>query len=64
VQDITGGLPRVAELFEPAKPEGSTPSSARIDGVQAKDTRAKRKVLVTPITADGVVMNETSAQLP
>jgi DNA-directed RNA polymerase subunit beta' len=48
-KDITGGLPRVAELFEARKPKDSAVISD-IDGVVSfgKDTKGKRKVLVTP----------------
>ncbi len=63
VQDITGGLPRVAELFEARKPKDHAIIS-EIDGEVSfgKDTKGKRKVLVTPITADGVVMNEQARE--
>jgi DNA-directed RNA polymerase subunit beta' len=48
-KDITGGLPRVAELFEARKPKESAIIS-EIDGVVSfgKDTKGKRKVVVTP----------------
>jgi DNA-directed RNA polymerase subunit beta' len=48
-KDITGGLPRVAELFEARKPKEYAVIS-HIDGVVAfgKDTKGKRKVVVTP----------------
>ncbi|MBU6375793.1 MAG: DNA-directed RNA polymerase subunit beta', partial [Bdellovibrionales bacterium] len=48
-KDITGGLPRVAELFEARKPKDSAVISD-VDGVVSfgKDTKGKRKVLVTP----------------
>ncbi len=48
-KDITGGLPRVAELFEARKPKEYAVIS-EIDGVVAfgKDTKGKRKVIVTP----------------
>ena len=48
-KDITGGLPRVAELFEARKPKDHA-IVAEIDGtVQfGKDTKGKRKVLVIP----------------
>ncbi|MDO8526187.1 MAG: DNA-directed RNA polymerase subunit beta' [Deltaproteobacteria bacterium] len=47
-KDITGGLPRVAELFEARKPKEYAVIS-EIDGVVSfgKDTKGKRKVLVT-----------------
>jgi DNA-directed RNA polymerase subunit beta' len=48
-KDITGGLPRVAELFEARKPKEFAILS-EIDGVVSygKDTKGKRKVVVTP----------------
>jgi DNA-directed RNA polymerase subunit beta' len=48
-KDITGGLPRVAELFEARKPKEFAVVS-EIDGVVAfgKDTKGKRKIEVTP----------------
>src|SRR5262245_31097045 len=48
-KDITGGLPRVAELFEARKPKEFAVVS-EIDGAVSfgKDTKGKRKVIVTP----------------
>ena len=48
-KDITGGLPRVAELFEVRKPKENAVIT-EIDGVIGfgKDTKGKRKVTVTP----------------
>ncbi|MBE0599016.1 MAG: DNA-directed RNA polymerase subunit beta' [Desulfuromonadales bacterium] len=48
-KDITGGLPRVAELFEARKPKEFA-VIAEIDGVVSfgKDSKGKRKVVVTP----------------
>jgi DNA-directed RNA polymerase subunit beta' len=48
-KDITGGLPRVAELFEARKPKEGTIIS-EVDGVVSfgKDTKGKRKLVVTP----------------
>jgi DNA-directed RNA polymerase subunit beta' len=48
-KDITGGLPRVAELFEARKPKDYA-VIAEIDGMVSfgKDAKGKRKVLVTP----------------
>jgi DNA-directed RNA polymerase subunit beta' len=48
-KDITGGLPRVDELFEARKPKDFALISD-IDGVVSfgKDTRGKRKIVVTP----------------
>ncbi len=48
-KDITGGLPRVAELFEARKPKDYA-VIAEIDGVVTfgKDAKGKRKVIITP----------------
>ena len=48
-KDITGGLPRVAELFEARKPKDFAVIS-EIDGIVAygKDAKGKRKIVVTP----------------
>ena len=48
-RDITGGLPRVAELFEARLPKESSIIS-EIDGVVSfgKDVKRKQKVIVTP----------------
>ena len=52
-KDITGGLPRVAELFEARKPK-EIAVITEIDGVVSfgKDTKGKRKVIVTPEVGD------------
>jgi len=52
-KDITGGLPRVAELFEARKPKDHAVIS-EIDGVISfgKDTKGKRKVVITPDVGD------------
>ncbi len=54
-QDITGGLPRVAELFEARKPKDHAIIS-EIDGEvsMGKDTKGKRKVVITPFGPDGM----------
>jgi DNA-directed RNA polymerase subunit beta' len=48
-KDITGGLPRVAELFEARKPKENAVIS-EIDGIISfgKDVKGKRKVIITP----------------
>lgn len=48
-KDITGGLPRVAELFEARKPKEYAIIS-EISGVVSfgKDTKGKRRVIITP----------------
>ena len=52
-KDITGGLPRVAELFEARKPKDFAVIS-EIDGVVSfgKDAKGKRKIVVTPEVGD------------
>nr|MCU0687952.1 DNA-directed RNA polymerase subunit beta' [Polyangiaceae bacterium] len=63
VQDITGGLPRVAELFEARKPKDHAIVS-EIDGEVSfgKDTKGKRKVLVTPFGPDGLRLEDQSRE--
>ncbi len=48
-KDITGGLPRVAELFEARKPK-EVAIISEVDGIVSygKDAKGKRKVVVTP----------------
>ncbi|RMD86827.1 MAG: DNA-directed RNA polymerase subunit beta', partial [Candidatus Dadabacteria bacterium] len=48
-KDITGGLPRVVELFEARKPKDPS-IVADVDGVVSfgEDQRGKRKIIVTP----------------
>jgi DNA-directed RNA polymerase subunit beta' len=48
-KDITGGLPRVVELFEARKPKDPA-VVADVDGVVdfGEDSRGKRKIIVTP----------------
>ena len=52
-KDITGGLPRVAELFEARKPKEFAVIS-EIDGMVSfgKDTKGKQKVVITPDVGD------------
>jgi DNA-directed RNA polymerase subunit beta' len=53
-QDITGGLPRVAELFEARKPKDHaiiTEISGEV--TFGKDTKGKRKIKISPIDDDG-----------
>jgi DNA-directed RNA polymerase subunit beta' len=63
VQDITGGLPRVAELFEARKPKDHAIIS-EIDGVVSfgKDTKGKRKLLITPYGLDGTPQNDQARE--
>jgi DNA-directed RNA polymerase subunit beta' len=53
-KDITGGLPRVAELFEARKPKESAIVS-EIDGIVSfgKMSKGKREIVVNPETAHG-----------
>ena len=52
-KDITGGLPRVAELFEARKPKEYA-IIAEIDGEisYGDDTKGKRKIIITPDVGD------------
>jgi DNA-directed RNA polymerase subunit beta' len=52
-KDITGGLPRVADLFEARKPKESA-ILAEISGVMTfgKETKGKRRILLTPADGD------------
>ncbi len=63
VQDITGGLPRVAELFEARKPKDHAIIS-EIDGEVSfgKDTKGKRKVVVTPFGGAGELVIEQARE--
>ncbi len=62
-QDITGGLPRVAELFEARKPKDHA-IIAEIDGEVSfgKDTKGKRKVVITPFSPDGALVADQSRE--
>jgi len=53
-RDITGGLPRVAELFEARRPKDAAIIS-EIDGrVEfGKDYKSKRRIMVVPVEGDG-----------
>ena len=63
VQDITGGLPRVAELFEARKPKDHAIIS-EIDGQvsMGKDTKGKRKVVITPYGLDGALQPDQARE--
>ncbi|MBK8253112.1 MAG: DNA-directed RNA polymerase subunit beta' [Polyangiaceae bacterium] len=63
VQDITGGLPRVAELFEARKPKDHAIIS-EIDGEVSfgKDTKGKHKVIVTPFGTSGELVAEQARE--
>src|SRR5207244_10553772 len=62
-QDITGGLPRVAELFEARKPKDHA-IIAEIDGEVSfgKDTKGKRKVAITPFAPDGSLLTDQARE--
>jgi DNA-directed RNA polymerase subunit beta' len=62
-QDITGGLPRVAELFEARKPKDHA-IIAEVDGEVSfgKDTKGKRKVIITPFSTDGQLMTDQARE--
>ncbi|SED60858.1 DNA-directed RNA polymerase subunit beta' [Ruania alba] len=47
-EDITQGLPRVAELFEARTPKGEAPISEVPGRVTIEDTDRARKIIVTP----------------
>jgi DNA-directed RNA polymerase subunit beta' len=63
VQDITGGLPRVAELFEARKPKDHAIIS-EIDGMVqfGKDTKGKRKVVITPYDIAGALQPDQARE--
>jgi len=63
-RDITGGLPRVAELFEARRPKDPATIS-EIDGVVrfGDIKRGKREIFVHPIDGSGSVDEQTPAQL-
>jgi DNA-directed RNA polymerase subunit beta' len=63
VQDITGGLPRVAELFEARKPKDHA-IITEIEGVVSfgKDTKGKRKVVITPVSPDGEALGDQARE--
>lgn len=52
-RDITGGLPRVADLFEARRPKESA-ILAEISGVVSfgKETKGKRRLMISPVDGD------------
>jgi DNA-directed RNA polymerase subunit beta' len=62
-QDITGGLPRVAELFEARKPKDHAIIS-EIDGEVSfgKDTKGKHKVVITPFSPEGTLLTDQARE--
>jgi DNA-directed RNA polymerase subunit beta' len=63
-RDITGGLPRVAELFEARRPKDPATIS-EIDGVVrfGDIKRGKREIYVQPLDASGSIDEQSPAQL-
>ena len=63
-RDITGGLPRVAELFEARRPKDPATIS-EVDGIVrfGEIKRGKREIFVAPSKADGTVDEQTEAHL-
>ena len=52
-RDITGGLPRVADLFEARKPKDPAILAERSGTVSfGKETKGKRRLVITPETGD------------
>ncbi|HEY9382656.1 MAG TPA: DNA-directed RNA polymerase subunit beta' [Gemmatimonadales bacterium] len=62
-RDITGGLPRVQELFEARRPKDPATMS-EIDGVVkfGEIKRGKREIFVYPMTKDGAIVEGEAAQ--
>jgi DNA-directed RNA polymerase subunit beta' len=62
-KDITGGLPRVAELFEARKPK-EVAIITEIDGTVSfgKDTKGKRRIIVTARTASATGVPDPEGQ--
>ncbi|PPI88290.1 DNA-directed RNA polymerase subunit beta' [Candidatus Pantoea edessiphila] len=54
-KDITGGLPRVADLFEARRPKEPA-ILAEISGIVSfgKETKGKRRLMITPINGDEI----------
>ena len=63
-RDITGGLPRVAELFEARRPKDPATMS-EIDGIVkfGEIKRGKREIFVYPMTRDGAIDEKEPAQV-
>jgi DNA-directed RNA polymerase subunit beta' len=63
-RDITGGLPRVAELFEARRPKDPATIS-EIDGVVrfGDIKRGKREIFVHPVTSSGAIEEGTEPRL-
>ncbi|MHB1327781.1 MAG: DNA-directed RNA polymerase subunit beta' [Gemmatimonadales bacterium] len=63
-RDITGGLPRVAELFEARRPKDPATMS-EIDGIVkfGEIKRGKREIFVYPMTADKIIDEKEPPQV-
>jgi DNA-directed RNA polymerase subunit beta' len=63
-RDITGGLPRVAELFEARRPKDPATIS-EVDGIVrfGEIKRGKREIFVQPVNPDGTPNDSQEAQL-
>ena len=63
-RDITGGLPRVAELFEARRPKDPATIS-EVDGIVrfGEIKRGKREIFVQPVTPDSALDESREAQL-
>src|SRR5687768_15688377 len=63
-RDITGGLPRIAELFEARRPKDPATMS-EIDGVVkfGEIKRGKREIFVYPMNKDGSIVEGEAAQV-
>ncbi len=63
-RDITGGLPRVAELFEARRPKDPATMS-EIDGIVkfGEIKRGKREIFVYPMKADGTLNDQEPPQV-
>src|SRR3954467_570183 len=63
-RDITGGLPRVAELFEARRPKDPATIS-EIDGIVrfGEIKRGKREIFVAPMNSDGSLDESKESQL-
>ena len=63
-RDITGGLPRVAELFEARRPKDPATMS-EVDGIVkfGEIKRGKREIFVYPVAPDGTLVAEDEARV-
>src|SRR5580698_9459067 len=64
-RDITGGLPRVAELFEARKPKDFAIISESEGRVEfGKDYKTKRRILVVPTEGEGAAAEPVEYLIP